>query len=159
MLTAYHAQQCAVSDSVPQRASDRTRKSRQPPLKNAVPQSIIRRDNPAEQGAAKQRGHLSCCRQVCDQRTNLHANMIIESIPSATAISIHGTPETRGRAGSCNIARAIRDGVEAVPAASSSAPKGAAAGSSAATLSAVLLRSMSTPLAYPRQRRSQRNSA
>jgi hypothetical protein len=60
--------------------------------------------------------------------------MMIARIPSATAINVHGVPETRGRSGSCNIARAIRDGVGGVPAASSSAAKGGAAASSADTL-------------------------
>src|SRR5438477_8055230 len=46
-------------------------------------------------------------------------------------------PEIRGRAGSCNIARAIRDGEGAGPAASSSVLNGASAGSSAGTLSPV----------------------
>jgi hypothetical protein len=69
--------------------------------------------------------------------------MMIATIPSATAISTHGTPEIRGRAGSCNIARAIRDGEGAGPAASSSVLNGASAGSSAGTLSPVRPRSIS----------------
>jgi hypothetical protein len=69
--------------------------------------------------------------QLTDMRlASAHTNTIIARVPSATAIKFHGTPETRGRAGSCKIVRAIRDGEGAFPAASSSV-NGAAARSSA----------------------------
>jgi hypothetical protein len=58
-------------------------------------------------------------------------------------ISVQGGPETLGPPGSCNIARAIRDGEGAVPAASSLVLKGAAAGLSAGTLSPVMPGSLS----------------
>jgi hypothetical protein len=80
---------------------------------------------------------------ICDQRANLNASMMIARIPSATAINSHGAPERRGRAGSCNMSRAIRDGVGGGPAALSSASKREAGGSSADTLSPVTPRSIS----------------